>query len=104
MAKESLRSWHEQKRYVEEHYHNPNGVRFRPTGEPAMTVQTSSGPLEFTNLTRLYGLRCFLVPGPQQLRFCSSSHSRFHCARSSTVHLFKPPHFGPVGTVWVGRR
>lgn len=53
MAKESLRSWHAQKRYLEEHYRNFDGVRIRPTGEPATTVQTSSGPLEFTSHTRL---------------------------------------------------
>lgn len=56
-----MRSWHAQKRYLQEHYRNLGGVRFRPTGEPLTTVQTSSGPLEFTSLTRLYGLTCLVT-------------------------------------------
>lgn len=56
-----MRSWHAQKRYLETHYRNLDGVRFRPTGQPATTVPTSTGPLEFTRQTRLHGLTCLVT-------------------------------------------
>lgn len=56
-----MRDWHARKRYLHAHYSNLDGVRFRPTGEPATTVQTSTGPLVFTTSTRLHGLTCLVT-------------------------------------------
>lgn len=59
-----MRDWHARKRYLHEHYRNLDGVRFRPTGEPATTVQTPSGPIVFTTSTRLHGLKCLVTEAP----------------------------------------
>lgn len=59
-----MRDWHARKRYLHEHYRNLDGVRFRPTGEPATTAQTPSGPLVFTTSTRLHGLTCLVTEAP----------------------------------------
>lgn len=56
-----MRDWHARKRYLHEHYRHLDGVRFRPTGEPSTTVQTSTGPLVFTKSTRLHGLTCLVT-------------------------------------------
>lgn len=59
-----MRDWHAQKRYLREHYRHLDRVRLRPTGEPATTVQTPTGPLVFTTSTRLDGLDCLVTDAP----------------------------------------
>jgi hypothetical protein len=59
-----MRDWHKRKKYLHKHYSNLDGVRFRPTGEPPTTVQTSSGPLVFETSTRLHGLKCLVTEAP----------------------------------------
>ncbi|MGP9747456.1 hypothetical protein [Brachybacterium sp. AOP29-B2-41] len=60
----TMRDWHKRKKYLHEHYRHLDGVRFRPTGEPPRTVQTPSGPLVFTNSTRVQGLKCLVNEAP----------------------------------------